>query len=142
MAFEHTLRRWAREHEVSWAAFPIDERQGGRDLRVGYTLLLHARAKGDPPRPPGAGTLSTPETRVRALSLCLLGGDHRVAEYHSDCTETPPAARSSLGQPRQLVLTLRVRFRPEYVVPASLAGAEPAGEVGHRLRALGAPERP
>ena len=67
MAFEHTLRRWAREHEVSWAAFPIDERQGGRDLRVGYTLLLHARAKGDAPRPPGAGTLSTPETRLVAF---------------------------------------------------------------------------
>lgn len=142
MAFEHTLRRWAREHEVSWAAFPIDETPGEEDLRVGYTLRLHARVKGHPPPHLGAGTLSTPETRVRALGLCLLGADYRVAEYHVDVAETPPPASASAAQSRQLVLTLRVRFRPEYIVPAALGGAEPAGEVGQRLRALGAPERP
>lgn len=142
MTFEATLRRWAREHEVSWAAFPIDETRGEEDLRVGYTLRLHALVRGDPPRPPTTGTLSTPETRVRALGLCLLGGDQRVAEYHLHVTDTPPIAGSSPRQPRELVLTVRVRFRPEYVVPASLADAESAGEVGQRLRALGALARP
>ena len=142
MTFEATLRRWTREHEVSWSAFPIDERQGEQDLRVGYTLRLHARDRGGPPRPTTAGTLSTAETRVRALGLCLLGADHRVAEYHLHVADSPPVAHSSPRQPRELVLTLRVRFRPEYVVPASLAEAESAGEVGQRLQALGATSRP
>lgn len=142
MTFDATLRRWAREHEVSWAASPIEEKRGEQDLRVGYTLRLHARARGDPPRSPTAGTLSTAETRVRALGLCLLGGDHRVAEYHLHVADTPPVAHSSRHQAREFVLTLRVRFRPEYVVPASLADAESAGDVGQRLRALGAPTRP
>ena len=43
MAFEEVLRRWVREHAVSWSAEPIDERRPGTDVRVGYVLHLYGR---------------------------------------------------------------------------------------------------
>jgi len=88
------------------------------------------------------GAPSAPEARLRALGLCLLGCERRAAEYHVDLTEGPPLPGSPPKQSRELVLTLRVRLRPEYIVSAASGDPECAGEVARRLRAMGAPERP
>lgn len=142
MAFEETIRRWAREQAVSWAAFPLDETSGEREMRVGYMVRLYARPKVRPAGTQRIGAPSAPEARLRALGLCLLGCERRAAEYHVDLTEAPAVPGSPPKPSRELVLTLRVRLRPEWIVGTALAEAECAGDVARRLRAMGAPERP
>lgn len=142
MAFEETIRRWAREQAVSWTAFPLDETSSEREMRVGYTVRLYARPRVHPAGTQRMGAPSAPEARLRALGLCLLGCERRAAGYHVDLAEEPPLPGSPPKQSRELVLILRVRLRPEWIVSTASAEAECAGDVARRLRAMGAPERP
>ena len=142
MAFGQMLRRWARELDLSWTVVPIEERGSEGILRVGYTLSLHARPRGRAGARRDVATLSAPEVRLRALGLCLIGYEHRLAEYRLDVTQGPRPADASRERAPDLDATIRVRLRSEHVRPRTFADPDCAGEVARRLRAFGAPERP
>lgn len=139
VAFERTLRRWVRDLDLTWTAVPIDAPRTGGDVRVGYTLRLHARPRGRASRRAAVDTLTAPEVRLRALGRLLISYESRLANHRLDIHERHSPTR---GQGPDLDATLTVRLRPEYFVPSAVAGKDHAGEAGCRLRVLGAVERP
>ncbi len=138
MSTEDALREWVARHKVCWEVAPLVERDGGRNVQVGYELRLFARHEAGAHPDPGCSKCEDVYGNLKAVALSALPHEERPSRYDIAPFDASFHLRPESEWVPEVQLTIQIIHRQGYFLPVDDCEKKCASKIQTCLRALGA----